>query len=230
MTTIVKVKNIVERYNPLARRRRRRMQLQLRNQNITFLTPNCIGGILFHDLGLRFMSPTVNLMMTQTDFVKFVLNMDNYLMKDLLFFKHPEYVFPCASLGDITIYFTHYISEKEASEKWNERAKRINKDNLFVFCEERDGITEAEIRSLAKSKVKGIVVFTANQYDDIPYTLYIPKYHEAGEVGNILARNYIDDSREYEMYFDFVKWFNEANGKDYDISAYAKNKNGLCRI
>lgn len=85
MTIIDKLKKKVEQYNLLARRRRLKMQSRLTNQDITFLTPNCIGGILFHDLGLKFMSPTVNLMMTQTDFVKFVLNMDDYLKKNLYF-------------------------------------------------------------------------------------------------------------------------------------------------
>lgn len=82
---------------------------------------------------------------------------------------------------------------------------------------------KSDCSQILRGKVKGIVVFTANQYDDIPYALYIPKYHEAGQVGNILKRNYIDDSREYEKYFNFVKWFNEANGKDYDVSDYAKH-------
>lgn len=221
MTITEKFKKKVEYHNPLAKHRRRKMRSQLENQNITFLTPNCMGGILFHDLGLKFMSPTVNLMMTQTDFVKFVLNMDDYLKKELRFFKHLEYNCPCANLGDIMICFTHYTSEKEAAEKWKERAKRINKDNMFIFCEERDGITESEIRKLSDIKVKGIVVFTANEYDDIPYALYIPKYRDAGEVGNVLKRNYLDDSREYEKYFDFVKWFNESDGH-YDVSDYIK--------
>ena len=221
MTITEKFKKKVEYYNPLAKHRRRKMRSQLKNQNITFLTPNCMGGILFHDLGLKFMSPTVNLMMTQTDFVKFVLSMDDYLKKELSFFKHLDYDCPCANLEDLTICFTHYASEKEAAEKWKERAKRINKDNMFIFCEERDGITESEIRKLADIKVRGIVVFTANKYDDIPYALYIPKYRDAGEVGNVLKRNYLDDSREYEKYFDFVKWFNEADGH-YNISDYRK--------
>lgn len=113
------------------------------------------------------------------------------------------------------------MSEEEAVKKWNDRVKRINRDNLFIFCEERYGITENEIRLLAEIKAKGIVVFTAKEYDDIPYALYISKYHDDGEVGNILSRNYLDDSREYEAYFDFVKWFNEANGGNYDISPYS---------
>lgn len=217
---IYELKNKVEQYNPLARHRRLKMRSELKNRNITFLIPNCLGGILFHDLGLQFMSPTVNLMMTQTDFVKFVLNMEGYLDQEFVFFKDTNYQCPCALLGDITVHFTHYPSEEDAIKKWDERKKRINRDNLFIFCEERDGITENEIRSLVRSQAKGIVVFTAKKYDDIPYTLHIPKYHDLGEIGNILKRNYIDDSREYEKYFDFVQWFNKSDGKNYDVSRF----------
>lgn len=90
------VKHLLSEKNPAAIRRRKKMREALTNTTPTFLCPNCIGGILFHDLGLQFRSPTVNLMMFQTDFVKFVLNMDDYLAKELSFFKHPEYDFPCA--------------------------------------------------------------------------------------------------------------------------------------
>ena len=211
-----------EKVNPLAAARRKKMRACLKNSNISFLAPNCIGGILFHDLNLKFMSPTVNLMMTQPDFVKLVLDIEYYKEKDLVFFKHPEYTGPCARLGDITVHFTHYATAEEAEKKWHERFDRLNKDNIFIFLEERDGLTKDEMLAIGELNVKGIVVFTANEYPDIPYALYLPKYHDDGEVGNILSRKYLDDSREYEQYFDFVKWFNEANGKDYEIKPFVK--------
>lgn len=222
MTGLDKIKNQIEEVNPFARNRRRKMRRQLHNSDVTFLVPNCIGGILFHDLGLQFRSPTVNLMMTQTDFVRFVLNLKDYLAQELEFFKHPEYACPCAHLADVDVHFTHYDTEEAAAKKWHERIDRINWDNLFVFCEERDGLTEQEMRALSAVPAKGIVVFTANRYDDIPYALQIAEYQQAGEVGNILKRSYWNDSREYEKYFDFVKWFNEADGKNFDISPFIR--------
>lgn len=206
--------------------RRYKMRKQLKNRSISFLCPNCIGGILFHDLGLKFLSPTVNLMMFQTDFVKWVLNLDRYNTQKLNFFNHPEYSFPCAHLGDLTIHFTHYKTEMQAKEKWEERVERINKNNMFIFAEERDGLTYENILALGKLSVKGIVVFTAHDYPDIPYALYIPKYQKEGEVGNILKKSYVTGKHEYEKIFDFVKWFNEANGGNYDISNFVKKSRG----
>lgn len=221
------LKNKIGEINPFAIHRRKKMKESLKKESITFLTPNCIGGILFHDLGLKFMSPTVNLMMSQTDFLKFVKNLDAYLNGKFTYFKHQEYECPCAylvaeGLPRITVHFTHYKTREEAENKWNSRKLRIDKNNIFIFIEERDGITAEELRSLSSLKVRGIVAFTYNEYPDIPYAVYLEEYHKEGEVGNILKRNYFDDSREYEKYFDFVKWFNEADGGNYCVSPFVR--------
>lgn len=207
--------------------RRKQMREQLRNRDFSLLAPNCMGGILLHDLGLRFMTPTVNLMMTQTDFLEFVLHMDTYLAAEFSFFQHPDYTCPCAKLSPaglppVTVHFTHYKTEEEAVRKWNERAERINRENLFVFIEERDGIGRRELERMKELRVRGVVAFTCNEYPDLPYCVYLPKYHKTGEVGNILKKTLLDDSREYEHYFDFVKWFNEADGGEYDVRGFIK--------
>ncbi len=216
------VKHLLDERNPLAIRRREQMRRTLRNSSPSFLCPNCIGGILFHDLGLRFRVPTVNLMMEQTDFVKFVLSLDEYLSMQLEFFDKPGCTCPCAHLGDIVIHFTHYANEQEAARSWYERAKRIDRENLFVFVEERDGLNRQDILRLGSIQARGLVVFTANDYADIPYTVQIPKYASQGEVGNILKKSWLNGSWEYEKYFDFVKWFNEANGGDYSVSTFCR--------
>lgn len=216
------VKNLLYRCNPFAVRRRSEMRKALTNRTLSLLCPNCLGGILFHDLGLQFRSPTVNLMMKQPDFVKFVLNLEHYLQQELCFFEKSGYNCPCAWLDDITIHFTHYITPEEAEKKWQERIARIDYDNLFVFATERDGLTEADIRKLGGLRCRGLVVFTANNYPDIPYTLQISKYAKDGSVGNILLKSWKDESREYEQYFDFVKWFNEADGATNAATRFAK--------
>ena len=162
MTIKQGIKHILYSYNPFAKKRRKSLRKALTNNVPSFLCPNCTDGILFHDLGLQFRFPTVNLMMFQRDFVKFVLHREEYLSVEFVPFSDPEYTCPYARLKDIHIHFTHY--------------------------------------------------------PDFPYTLHIPKYEKDGEVGNILRRSYWYDHREYETYFGFVKWFNEANGGNYDIS------------
>lgn len=227
MSKIVKIKNKILAKNPIAKSRRNKMRKEIENDNPSFLCPNCIGGILFHDLGLKFNSPTVNLSLDQKDFIKFVLNYDEYMSGEFEFFDKKEFSCPCAHLkyegGEpIVINFTHYETPEIALDKWYKRAERLDKNNLFIFLQERDGVTKEDIMSLKDIDAKGLVVFTANKYEDIPYCVHIPKYEPDGEVGNILKRSYIDDSREYEKYFDFVKWFNEANGKPYNVESFQK--------
>ncbi len=217
-----KIKDFVTMYNPFAVRRRKRMRKALVNKTPSLLVPNCLGGILFHDLGLQFRSPTVNLMMYQPEFVRLVCALDTYLHKDMAFFKHPSYNFPCATLGDVTIHFTHYQSEEEAAQKWAERCSRIDHDNIFIIAVERDNLTENQIRMLKNIRAKGVVVFSAHDYSDIPYACYVPQLSKNGAVEDLLGRSYLDDHRKYEEVFDFVKWFNEADGGNFDISAFRK--------
>lgn len=216
------IKALLSKLNPLAISRRKQMRSHLINTSPSFLCPNCIGGILFHDLAIQFRSPTVNLMMEQPDFVKFVLNAEYYLSVQPDFYSKTRYECPCAHFGDITVHFTHYATAEEAATKWNERKSRIDWDNLFVFALERDGLTKKEILQLGSICCRGLVVFTANSYPDIPYTVQIPRYAPEGQIGNILEKSWLDDSREYEHYFDFVKWFNEADGGNYDVRPYTK--------
>ena len=220
------VKSLLQN-NPVATARRSRMRSRLKNKDFTLLTPNCLGGILLHDLGLRFHTPTINLMMTQTDFLQCVLHLKEYMSGRLVFLDNTDETCPCAELiyGDlppVTVHFTHYETPEEAEFKWWKRAERINYDNLFIFIEERDGISKEDLGKLAKLPARGVVAFTCNEYPDLPYTVFIPKYHSQGEVGNILKKNRIDDSREYEQYFDFVEWFNQADGDSFNVQDFIK--------
>lgn len=201
----------------------RSMRRRLRNTSASLLCPNCMGGMLFHDLGIPFRSPTVNLMMRQPDFVKFVRDLDDYLAREPVFFTDPDASCPCASLGDITIWFTHYEDAEQAARKWKERSERLDRSNLFVVLQERDGLTREEILSLRNLPVRGLLVFTAGDYPGIPYALRVPVTDETGAVGNLLAASPWDGLRGYERYFDFVKWFNESNGENgFDITPYRR--------
>ncbi len=152
-----------------------------------------------------------------------ILDLENVMSSELKFFDHTEYKFPCARVGDgITLHFTHYHSEEDALEKWNARKSRVDMSNLFIVVLERDGLTKDDILALGRVKARGIVVFCANDYSDIPYACYVPSLSENGQVEGFLDRVWFDDHKKYEEVFDFVKWFNESDGGDYDISPYVK--------
>lgn len=59
-------------------------QMLLRNHDFTIISSNCVGGIIYHELGERFLSPTINLWFEPNDFLKFASNFDFYLSQDLI--------------------------------------------------------------------------------------------------------------------------------------------------
>lgn len=52
---------------------------KLKNENFTILASECAGGVIYHKLGLKFLSPTINLWFKPSDFLKFLNNLEYYL-------------------------------------------------------------------------------------------------------------------------------------------------------
>lgn len=180
---------------------------KLSNADFSIICSNCIGGIIYHRLGLEFLSPTINLWMSQPDFLKFVLNMKEYLKLDLRFIEE-KYEYPVAELGDIRIHFNHYHSNSEAEDCWNRRKKRINFENLFIIMYDRDGITKKDMMQLEKVRCKNKVILSVKDYSDLDYVLKLqPSKNPNGE--QCMDAN-IWGIRTFEKQFDFVTWLNEV--------------------
>jgi len=96
--------------------------------------------------------------------------------------------YPVGRLNDITVYGEHYSSFDELRNKWNERKKRINWGNIFVFMIERDGCTYQDLRDFDKLPYKNKVVFTKKRYENIKSSIVLPdSYDEENEnVNNLL--------------------------------------------
>lgn len=114
-------------------------RLKLKNNEITLITNNCVGGVICHDLHLRFNSPTVNLFFTNNDFITFCMYLDEYIACDVHEVMEHDKKYPVGVLsgskGDVMIYFMHYNSFQEAKFKWDERKKRINFHKIFIIME-----------------------------------------------------------------------------------------------
>lgn len=174
---------------------------------VSIISSNCIGGMVSHDLGLQFKSPFVNLWLSPSDFVKFVMNFDDYLSKDIVFIETDKN-YPVGKIGDVTIFFLHYVSKEEARRKWGERKKRINKDNLFIVCSERDGCEYSDLLSFDSLPFKNKIIFTHKYYDNIESSFCIKGYENEHELGNIFAwQNSYSGKRVYDQ-FDFLGWIN----------------------
>ena len=138
---------------------------RLKNRDFTVIGSNCNGMFMYYDLGLEYLTPTVNLSIEMNDFVKMVKNLKWYMDQELTEVKE-EYKCPVGLLGDIRIYFIHYNSFEEGKLKWEERKQRINWDNIFIVGTERDGCTYETIRDFEQLHYKNKVIFTHVDYPE----------------------------------------------------------------
>lgn len=182
-------------------------KFKLENKKPSIIASNCNGGVIYHDLGLKFYSPTINLFLYPKDYLKFISNLKYYLLLELSPPKKQNKRWPIGFLGDVEIQFMHYKSFEEAKTKWEERSKRVNYDNLYFIWTDRDGVTYEQIKDFDNMPLKNKVIFTAKKYNEFSCAYQIKSFAQEKEVG-ILSnfkrysyKRYLDD-------FDYVKFLN----------------------
>lgn len=191
----------------LRRDRQARLIQHLRRQftaseRISIISQNCIGGVLYHDLGLEFLSPTVNLFFMGTDFVRFVSNLKHYMALELVMTWGENY--PIGYLDDVQIHFMHYATCSEARDAWNRRKHRINWDRIVVLCTDMENFTDEEF-SQWKDVSYPKVLFTANAgFAQDRDSVFYPEYRSAGHVSDLIPkREFYRDGRVIAMLNQF---------------------------
>ncbi len=182
----------------------------------TIICPSCMGGMMLHDLGLPFMSPTINLWMLPSDLVKLVSDLPEYINSDLNFIEPPDspYDYPVAALGDIKLYFSHYTSDKTAMAKWNERKKRIDPDNLYIITDD-NRLSPEDIEKLKKVPCKRLVIFTTKEYDDDNFFTFYTCHEELP----LYSVRDMKGFAPFEREFNYAKWLSGAPLKDCRIKS-----------
>ena len=151
-------------------------------EGITFISQNCIGGVLYHDLGLKFLSPTINTFIPEPGFVKFVHNLYYYMEQELIMHWGEEY--PIGMLKDVEIHFMHYETCADAKEAWNRRKNRVNWNRIFVIGTDRDGFNDvvyANWKDISYPKV----LFTTHQ-EYLEDAVCFPEYGEEMQIGDLI--------------------------------------------
>ena len=183
---------------------------RLLNQDPSILSNNCVGGVISHNLGLRFNSPTVNLYIPAEDFIKFLENLDFYLKQDLIEKHRPDISYPVGVLQDIEIHFVHYESFDAAKAKWLERCRRLNMDNLYVILVCRDGYTMEMISRFDRLSYAHKVALVPFPMPEISCAVYIESFPKDGqEVGNILTWTSKLSAKRYVDLWDYVSFLNK---------------------
>lgn len=181
---------------------------RLINTEPTVFASNCNGGVMLHDLGLQFRSPTVNLYIRPKDYIRFLQNLDHYLYR-AYFVAGGGADYPVGILDNIRIDFVHYESLAEAVGKWNTRLERIDMKNAFFMMTERDGCTIDDIVAFDSLPYENKVVFVSKPMPEIPSAFYDPSFPiDGGGVG--VLSNYVSriSGRRYLDAFDYVSFLN----------------------
>lgn len=153
-------------------------------KDVTIISQNCIGGVFYHDMGIKFLSPTINLFFSCDDFVKFVLNLEYYLGLDLEITMGNEY--PIGHLNDITAYFMHYNTCTEAKEAWERRKERINWNKIIVLSTDMEDFTD-DVYEQWKRITYPKVLFTAVNRKGEGVVFY-PEYEKYKKVPDLIPK------------------------------------------
>lgn len=184
-------------------------RIKLKNKSASIIASNCNGTFIYYDMKLKYLSPTINLSFDMNDFVKMLENLKWYMNQEVVPYEDKRFDYPTGMIGDIEIRFNHYNSFDEAVNKWNERKKRINYDNLFVLGVETDGCTYETLKKFDQLPYKNKVIFTHKYYPEFKSAYYIKGFEENNEIGVLInfknqffIRRYLDD-------FDYVSFLND---------------------
>lgn len=206
----------------------RHFRKKLNNTDFTLLTPNCMGGLIYHRLGKRFDSPTIDLSIDTDDFCSFLDNFEYYLSKDITeYTKNNEST--DAPIGvikgnsneipDIRIKFVHYKTFEQARDKWNLRKTRINSDNLYVImcdidnineenCDKAGYISEENLKKFESFKCNNKALLTRNPNNTKEYAYYIkPQYNKKYPL--VYMNRDVFGLNRFEKKFDFVSFLNK---------------------
>lgn len=201
--------------------RNKMLRLSIKNKNFSIISRDCLGGYIYHKLGMKFLSPTINLFMNADDFAYFCCYLEEYIKNaELVFEKIGNIVgkdFPICllkpnnkDLPDLEINFNHYSTFEEAKTKWLERSQRINWDNIYIINDLAHDHVECyfkkeSVEIFNNAKYKKIVLCTKPLGYNNEFIIKEPKgidYPFMIRIKNKLTR------KQYFEKFNYIKWLN----------------------
>jgi uncharacterized protein (DUF1919 family) len=189
---------------------------KLRRTDFSIICNDCHAIGIYHKMGLQYTTPTIGLLFYSEDYINFLENFQYYIRQQLKFThtsRHRESgeyrkinPYPIGILGDdVEIHFLHYKDEKEASDKWVQRTKRINFDNLFFIYSDNYFFREDFLDRYQKLPFAHKIFFSSKPRSNHECVVFIRDYANAPQVG-LMTRD-----RKYLKYLDLTKWLNGSS-------------------
>ena len=207
---MVRLRNTVWNYKHKKINQKNRERLNC--DDVTIISTNWTGGILYHDLGLEFKSPTVNLFFRAQDFIKLCENLEYYMSIDKFVECTDKKIigdreYPVVYLGDLLVFCVHYHTVEEAERKWNSRKQRINWEHIVIINSDREGMTE-EVKDRFEKLSYRKVMFVHKPDKNHHSCFYIKGYENQESVGIITDHNTWDGKRPVDQ-FDWIEFLNK---------------------
>lgn len=163
-----------------------KVKKDLKQEQFSLISQNCIGGVFYHDMDLKFQSPTIDLFFSAEDFLKFAANLKYYMSLKLDMYWGLDY--PMGKLGDLAVHFMHYQTCAVAVDAWKRRSLRLQYDKVVVLATDRNNFRSNEFmkwKSLPYKKV----LFTANpEFTGEEGVVYYPEYEKKGFVPDLIPK------------------------------------------
>ena len=178
-------------------------QKKLKNDRFTIISSDCVGGCLYHDLGLRFNTPTINLTVPRS--IDFFERLEYYLQVMPVPNGYTQKGQPVMLLDDLEVVGVHYRDHDELIDKWHERKNRVVWDHIIIISSSRFIVTEEDRERFAKLPYPK-VLFSGNQTNN-SYEVYAPAVAQNKDL-----TAYCDcfGRRYFERYLNCVQFLNQS--------------------
>ncbi len=193
------------------------------NGDITIISNNCLAGVIYNILGVKFFSPTINLWFKMSDYVDFLSNLEDYLNCELTENTEESKTqgFPVGTLvpsrgveqlPSIQVYFNHYNTFESAKKKWEERKKRIIWEKLYIILQFNDRDCDIEIlKRFLDLPYENKIALVHREIPDIDMKkVYMFRcVSESEPLTKIFEYNGISGIKYFEE-FDYVSFLNKS--------------------
>ena len=191
----------------------------LKDKDITIISNNCWGGVVYEWYGLQKLSPTVGMYIFADDYLKFIGALKYYLSREIDIrpareSKRYERIMSMQSeecpIGvldnEIEIVMLHYKDPAVAREKWERRRKRVNYDNIVIKNSFMNDCTTDMLHQFDALSFDGFspkrVMFVHRKELVGPYEVYIPGFENEEQITN--------DTYYFNRYFHVTRFLNDG--------------------
>lgn len=158
------------------------LRRRVKNRRFLIIASDCNGGLLLHDLGMPFATPTIN--MAFHGFEKLCTHLDEYLALTPVPMDAPERSYPMFTLGETVIEGTHYKSHAAFLDAWERRLARFRAQRAqgceVLLMASEDSLSENGGLSEFLSAPYRKVCFTNDPHKTGKEFVYIPDRPRCG--------------------------------------------------